>query len=72
MEFGMRRNSGSREWNSFLFTFIFRPFVVFYLTNFILNVVMTLVTIVAAAMDVHRQIFGNIKYDLSWAVFQVR
>ena len=26
---------------------------------------------VAAALDVHRQVFGNIKYDLGWTAFQL-
>ncbi|PIO72274.1 hypothetical protein TELCIR_05812, partial [Teladorsagia circumcincta] len=47
------------------------PFLVFYLTNFALNVIFTVITVIAASLDLHRQLFGNIKYDLGWTAFQV-
>ncbi|KAK6041141.1 hypothetical protein COOONC_21353 [Cooperia oncophora] len=49
----------------------FSPFLVFYLTNFALNVIFTVITVIAASLDLHRQLFGNIKYDLGWTAFQV-
>ncbi|KAK6725480.1 hypothetical protein RB195_004048 [Necator americanus] len=50
---------------------LFSPFLVFYLTNFALNVIFTAITVIAASLDLHRQLFGNIKYDLAWTAFQV-
>ncbi|EPB69694.1 hypothetical protein ANCCEY_11219 [Ancylostoma ceylanicum] len=50
---------------------LFSPFLVFYLTNFALNVIFTAITVIAASLDLHRQLFGNIKYDLGWTAFQV-
>ncbi|CAI4221442.1 unnamed protein product [Auanema sp. JU1783] len=58
---------GIRKDNKKLFT----PFLVFYLTNFILNCVFTVLTIAAVLMDIHRKIFGNIRYDISWTLFQI-
>ncbi|GMT28388.1 hypothetical protein PFISCL1PPCAC_19685, partial [Pristionchus fissidentatus] len=49
----------------------FGPFLVFYATNFILNVVFTALTLIAAAFDFHRQFFGNIQWDFSWTFFQI-
>ncbi|CAJ0595597.1 unnamed protein product [Cylicocyclus nassatus] len=49
----------------------FSPFLVFYLTNFALNVIFTVITLIAASLDLHRELFGNIKYDLGWTVFQI-
>ncbi|CAB3408843.1 unnamed protein product [Caenorhabditis bovis] len=49
----------------------FSPFLVFYMTNFILNIVFTILTLVAFAMDVHKKIFGNIQFDLGWTIFQI-
>uniref|UniRef100_A0A1I7WIU9 7TM_GPCR_Srx domain-containing protein n=1 Tax=Heterorhabditis bacteriophora TaxID=37862 RepID=A0A1I7WIU9_HETBA len=49
----------------------FSPFLIFYSTNFLLNVIFTIVTIIAVSMDIHKQLFGNIKYDLGWTAFQI-
>ncbi|CAD6186501.1 unnamed protein product [Caenorhabditis auriculariae] len=49
----------------------FSPFLVFYVTNFILNCVFTALTLIAFAMDIHQKIFGNVRFDLGWTVFQI-
>ncbi|UMM14373.1 hypothetical protein L5515_002203 [Caenorhabditis briggsae] len=49
----------------------FSPFLVFYMTNFILNCIFTILTLGAFAMDVHRRVFGNIRFDLGWTLFQI-
>ncbi|KHJ89783.1 hypothetical protein OESDEN_10385 [Oesophagostomum dentatum] len=49
----------------------FSPFLVFYLTNFALNVIFTAITMIAASLDLHRELFGNVKYDLGWTAFQI-
>lgn len=51
---------------------IYSPFLVFYMTNFILNCIFTILTLGAFAMDVHRRVFGNIRFDLGWTAFQVK
>ncbi|CAI5438599.1 unnamed protein product [Caenorhabditis angaria] len=50
---------------------LFSPFLVFYVTNFILNCVFTVLTLFAFAFDIHRQVFGNIVFDLGWTTFQI-
>lgn len=47
------------------------PFLVFYCTNFMLNVIFSAVTIIAAAVDVRRLLFGQVRYDFGWIAFQV-
>ncbi|CAQ76454.1 uncharacterized protein CELE_C01A2.2 [Caenorhabditis elegans] len=41
------------------------------MTNFILNCIFTILTLGAFAMDVHRRVFGNIRFDLGWTAFQI-
>lgn len=31
-----------------------------------------MITVIAASLDLHRQLFGNVKYDLGWTAFQVK
>lgn len=50
---------------------LFSPFLIFYTTNFLLNCIFTILTLFAFSMDVHRKIFGNIRFDLSWTAFQI-
>ncbi|GMT00538.1 hypothetical protein PENTCL1PPCAC_22712, partial [Pristionchus entomophagus] len=49
----------------------FAPFIVFYASNFVLNIFFTFLTIIAAAFDFHRKLFGNVQLDFSWTLFQI-
>lgn len=47
------------------------PFLIFYCTNFMLNMIFTTITFIATAIDIHRLLFGQIRYDFGWIIFQV-
>ncbi|VDK49316.1 unnamed protein product [Anisakis simplex] len=47
------------------------PFLIFYCTNFMLNVIFCVITIVAAIVDVRRLLFGQVRYDFGWVAFQI-
>ncbi|VDD93643.1 unnamed protein product [Enterobius vermicularis] len=47
------------------------PFLIFYCSNFVLNVVFTSITLVATAIDIHRLLLGQVRYDFGWVIFQV-
>uniref|UniRef100_A0A0N5ADT3 DUF7027 domain-containing protein n=1 Tax=Syphacia muris TaxID=451379 RepID=A0A0N5ADT3_9BILA len=47
------------------------PFLIFYCTNFMLNLVFTSITFFATAIDLHKLLYGQIKYDFGWVGFQV-
>ncbi|CAJ0915266.1 unnamed protein product, partial [Mesorhabditis belari] len=49
----------------------FIPFLIFYCTNFMLNVIFTVITIIAAIFDFHQKLFGNVRWDLGWTLFQI-
>ncbi|PAV85330.1 hypothetical protein WR25_22833 isoform A [Diploscapter pachys] len=49
----------------------FSPFLIFYTTNFVLNIVFTILTLSAFGLDIHRKIFGNVRFDLGWTLFQI-
>ncbi|VDM46067.1 unnamed protein product [Toxocara canis] len=47
------------------------PFLVFYCTNFMLNVIFCVVTIIAAIVDVRRVLLGQVRYEFTWVAFQL-
>ncbi|CAJ0568174.1 unnamed protein product, partial [Mesorhabditis spiculigera] len=49
----------------------FLPFLIFYCTNFLLNVIFTVITVIAAIFDFNRRLFGNVRWDIGWTVFQI-
>ncbi|OZC05503.1 hypothetical protein X798_07523 [Onchocerca flexuosa] len=47
------------------------PFLIFYCTNFILNVIFSSITVIATIVDVRRLLRGQVFYDFGWIAFQV-
>lgn len=47
------------------------PFLIFYCTNFMLNVIFTSITIIAVIVDARRLLYGQVKYNFGWMAFQV-
>ncbi|KAM3722102.1 Atypical chemokine receptor [Dirofilaria immitis] len=47
------------------------PFLIFYCTNFILNVIFSSITVIATIMDARRLLHGQMFYDFGWIAFQI-
>ncbi|GMS77998.1 hypothetical protein PENTCL1PPCAC_173, partial [Pristionchus entomophagus] len=50
---------------------LFGPFLVFYSAIFVVSVFFTVLTTIAAALDFHKKLFGNVEVDAGWLVFQL-
>ncbi|KAL3997811.1 putative integral membrane protein [Acanthocheilonema viteae] len=47
------------------------PFLIFYCTNFVLNVIFSSIMIIATIMDARQLLHGQMFYDFGWIIFQI-
>ncbi|EJW83324.1 hypothetical protein WUBG_05765, partial [Wuchereria bancrofti] len=47
------------------------PFLIFYCTNFVLNVIFSSITVIATIMDARQLLHGQVFYDFGWIAFQL-